>query len=370
MIKSTELDQRKSFSFSSFDFNSSHGLFSSDDDGSHGYDASYVMYDTDDDDDDDGAYIEINLNPLPTKTTLVDYDGESVNFHREEKEASEVELRISFSAGIPSTVTTCSISAAETSRSTTQHAQRTINKPRLGLFVSLTRIINAFVASSAKTSNLVRVEEANFGHEFEHERIHLPSMSKADYTEMLRSRKDRTMVASKPNGIMSFIVKFKYRNIPSMLFSMLSPKPKREQMPARQPLLQRGSNTCNGNPTNDTTKLKTRNHSELNYQDLTRDKSTSSVAGIMNLKAMRGVLDSLVRTGRYYTSARTRTSFANKHSKSKSCPSSIKSSPMHSNNISCGDEVRRFYSRDNSVQAAIAHCKKSFGAPVDFEFHR
>ncbi|OIS99944.1 PREDICTED: uncharacterized protein LOC109230388 [Nicotiana attenuata] len=352
MIKSTELDQRKSFSFSSFDFNSSHGLFSSDDDISQGYDASYVVYDSDDDD--DGAYIEINLNPLPTKTTVVD---------KEEKElASEVELRISFSAGISSTVTTtCSLSAADkTSCSTTQHAQGTTNKPRLGVFVSLTRIVNAFMASSVKNSNSLRVEEANFDHEFEHE---------SNCTEMLSNRKDRTMVTSKPNGIMNFIIKFKYRNIPSMLFSMVTPKAKREQMPARQPLLQRDNNTCNKNPTNDTMKLETRNHSDLNYQDVNRDKSTSSVAGIINLKAMRGVLDSLVRTSRYYTSARTRTSFANKHRKSKSCPNSIKSSPMHSNNNSCDDEVRRFYPRDNSVQAAIAHCKKSFGAPVDFEFH-
>lgn len=157
MIKSTELDQRKSFSFSSFDFNSSHGLFSSDDDISQGYDASnYVMYDSDDGDG-DGAYIEINLNPLPTKTTVVD---------KEEKETPEVELRISFSAGISSTVTTtCSLSAAETSCSTTQHAQGTTNKARLGLFVSLTRIVNAFMASSVKNLNSLRVEKANFDHE-------------------------------------------------------------------------------------------------------------------------------------------------------------------------------------------------------------
>ncbi|KAK4345492.1 hypothetical protein RND71_035668 [Anisodus tanguticus] len=70
---------------------------------------------------------------------------------------------------------------------------------------------------------------------------------------------------------------------------------------------------------------------------------------------MRGVLDALiVRTSRYYTSARTDTLSANKqNNKNKSCPSSIKSSPMY-NNV-CDDEVRRFYSRDNSVQAAIAH---------------
>ncbi|XP_059296770.1 uncharacterized protein LOC132049835 [Lycium ferocissimum] len=343
-------DQRRSFSFSSFDFNSSNNsgtLFSSDDDDF--FASNFVMYDTDDDD--EGAYIEINLNPKPTKTSvLVDDEGGNIkrNFHVEEKDSnsSEVELRISFSSsGIPTTETT--------SCGTTQHAQgTTTSKPRGRLFVSLARIVNEFMAaSSGKTSNSIETNNV-------------------DCTEMIRTRKDCTMVASTRNGIMNFIVKFKYKNIPSMLVSMVTPKPKSGQMPARQPLLQRCSSRCR-NPMNDNMKIKTRNHSDLNhYQDLNREKSTSSsVAGIINFKAMKGVLDALiVRTSRYYPSARTGTLSANKPNKSKSCPSSIKSSPMHSN-IVCDDEVRRFYSRDNSVQAAIAHCKKSFGTQAEFDFH-
>lgn len=190
-------------------------------------------------------------------------------------------------------------------------------------------------------------------------------------------RKDCTMVASKNNGIMNFIVKLKYKNIPSMLISMVTPKAKSGQIRTRQPLLQRGrSSTCpRRDPMNNNNmmKSKTRKHSDLDYQDLNRDKSTSSsssVAGIVNFKAMRRVLDGLlVRTSRYYTSATTRGALlsANKHNKSKSCPSSIKSSPMHIN--VCDGDVRRFYSRDNSVQAAIAHCKKSFGTQAEFDFH-
>lgn len=172
------------------------------------------------------------------------------------------------------------------------------------------------------------------------------------------------MVASKNNGIMNFIVKLKYKNIPSMLISMVTPKAKRGQ-----PLLQRGSMDPKYN---DNTKLKTRNHSDLNHQHLNHDKSTSSVTGIVNFKAMRGVLDALiVKTSRYYTSATTGGALLspNKQNKSKSCPSSIKSSPMHNNNNVCDDDVRRFCLRDNSVQAAIAHCKKSFGTQAEFDFH-
>ncbi|KAK9067757.1 hypothetical protein SSX86_011868 [Deinandra increscens subsp. villosa] len=52
-----------------------------------------------------------------------------------------------------------------------------------------------------------------------------------------------------------------------------------------------------------------------------------------------------------------------KQASSKSCPVSIKSSPSHDPSAGNGGNERRnsSYSRDRSIQAAIAHCKKSFG---------
>ncbi|KAD1722741.1 hypothetical protein E3N88_42394 [Mikania micrantha] len=52
-----------------------------------------------------------------------------------------------------------------------------------------------------------------------------------------------------------------------------------------------------------------------------------------------------------------------KQTDSKSCPVSIKSSPMHDPNTGndCDERRNSFYLRDHSIQAAIAHCKKSFG---------
>ncbi|XP_055807950.1 uncharacterized protein LOC129876522 [Solanum dulcamara] len=367
------LDQRRSFSFSSFDFNSSNNsssLFSSSCD--EFFSSNFVMYDTEDDDE---AYIEINLNPPrpTTKTMLKEKECNNSN-------SSEVELRISFSSsnGISPietmTTTTCG---------TTQHAPgtttTTMTKPRgRRLFVSLSRIVNEFIgASSANTLNSVReIEANNVAREHGPAQLLPPPLSKSDCTEMIRNRKDCTMVASKNNGIMNFIVKLKYKNIPSMLISMVTPKAKSGQIRARQPLLQREhSSTCpRRDPMNNNNmmKSKTREHSDLDYQNLNHDKSTSSssVAGIVNFKALRGVLDGLlVRTSRYYKSATTRGALlsANKQNISKSCPSSIKSSPMHIN--VCDDDVRRFYSRDNSIQAAIAHCKKSFGTQAEFNFH-
>ncbi|XP_004249019.3 uncharacterized protein [Solanum lycopersicum] len=360
------LDQRRSFSFSSFDCNSSNNsasLFSSSTDDF--FASNFIMYDTEDDDgdNDDGAYIEINLD-TPRKLALEDKEFKNSN-------SSEMELRISFSStGIPPT-TTCG---------TTQHAQGTTTttttaKPRRGrLFVSLARIVNEFIAaSSVKTSSSVRAIEANNNVAHENGPAHVLPLSKSDGAEITRTRNDCTIVPSKNNGIMNFIVKLKYKNIPSMLISMVTPKPKNAQIRARQPLLQRGrSSTCRGkdpmnNNNNYLMKQKTRNHSDLNHQDINHNKSTS---GIINFQAMRGVLDALiVKTSRYCTSATTTGGLlsGNKQNSSKSCPSSIKSSPLHSN--VCDDDVKKFYSRDNSVQAAIAHCKKSFGTQAEFDFH-
>ncbi|VFQ91039.1 unnamed protein product [Cuscuta campestris] len=54
---------------------------------------------------------------------------------------------------------------------------------------------------------------------------------------------------------------------------------------------------------------------------------------------------------------------------SKSCPASVKSTPLHRHQwaaTSFGGTV--VYTRDNSVQAAIAHCNKSSGRSKDFSF--
>lgn len=55
--------------------------------------------------------------------------------------------------------------------------------------------------------------------------------------------------------------------------------------------------------------------------------------------------------------------FNNNGVSARSCPSSIKSSPLHDNNngrTTRSDYHNKLYARENSIQAAIAHCKSSF----------
>lgn len=69
----------------------------------------------------------------------------------------------------------------------------------------------------------------------------------------------------------------------------------------------------------------------------------------MNLESIRGV----VSFGR------------NERRRTMSCPSSIKSSPIHSEYSS---ESKMMCVRDSSIQAAIAHCKISLGQNADFRY--
>lgn len=55
--------------------------------------------------------------------------------------------------------------------------------------------------------------------------------------------------------------------------------------------------------------------------------------------------------------------FSNNSVSARSCPSSIKSSPLHDNDnggTTRSDYHNKLYTRENSIQAAIAHCKSSF----------
>uniref|UniRef100_M1CND4 Uncharacterized protein n=1 Tax=Solanum tuberosum TaxID=4113 RepID=M1CND4_SOLTU len=151
--------------------------------------SNFIMYDTEDDDgdNDDGAYIEINLDPPRSIQKKVREEKEFKNSN-----SSEVELRISFSStGIPPTETT----TTTTTCGTTQHAQgttttTTMSKPRRGgLFVSLARIVNEFVAaSSVKTSNSVKAIEANNNVAHENGPARVLPLSKSDCTEMIQTR--------------------------------------------------------------------------------------------------------------------------------------------------------------------------------------
>ncbi|XP_030500401.2 uncharacterized protein LOC115715871 [Cannabis sativa] len=80
----------------------------------------------------------------------------------------------------------------------------------------------------------------------------------------------------------------------------------------------------------------------------------------VNMGALKGVLGAVNMTRSGHNNSRS------SNRKTSSCPSSLKSSPMHG--FPSSDDNRKFFSAENSVQAAIAHCKSSLGQSSDFHF--
>uniref|UniRef100_A0A803PK72 Uncharacterized protein n=1 Tax=Cannabis sativa TaxID=3483 RepID=A0A803PK72_CANSA len=81
----------------------------------------------------------------------------------------------------------------------------------------------------------------------------------------------------------------------------------------------------------------------------------------VNMGALKGVLGAVNMTRSGHNNSRS------SNRKTSSCPSSLKSSPMHQG-FASSDDNRKFFPAENSVQAAIAHCKSSLGQSSDFHF--
>ncbi|XP_062073071.1 uncharacterized protein LOC133777464 isoform X2 [Humulus lupulus] len=81
----------------------------------------------------------------------------------------------------------------------------------------------------------------------------------------------------------------------------------------------------------------------------------------VNMGAVKGVLGgvNMTRSGHNNSSRSS-------NRKTSSCPSSVKSSPIHQG--FANNDANKFFAAENSVQAAIAHCKSSLGQASDFRF--
>ncbi|XP_076917626.1 uncharacterized protein LOC143577782 [Bidens hawaiensis] len=156
-------------------------------------------------------------------------------------------------------------------------------------------------------------------------------------------------------GIGKFMIKL--RSIKSMLRSSLNAS-RRLQPPAKVKV----------NKKNKRTSI---DYKQRDYSHMTNKSSSNNI--VSNIFSQKQILEeekSLKKVNFYSFSKMLdvimksiRTTRRSKHTYSKSCPASIKSSPMHDIDVGNARDERRnsFYSRDHSIQAAIAHCKKSSG---------
>ncbi|CAA2955562.1 Hypothetical predicted protein [Olea europaea subsp. europaea] len=290
---------QESFPLSSFDYNSS------------------LMPCDDDDKNDVDAYIEIELEPAKTLIPGTRENKGKISEDKDEDKDEEVEFRISFST--------------------------VFRKSSSANMFSFPAIYSGDASDSAAGSQTVtifpptwkRLEPPVDDEDFQSNEY---EQTATINRELLQSRK-----APKATGVMKMLLKFRSISFRSMLTS----------------LLKVGKSTTTAAKTQQVfviTDVKAENRrSSLNPfdklfpQKARRESRTGERSKLLeiNSEGIRKLLDTV--------SIKT----ANQTRQAKSCPNSIKSSPINEN---------RFYSRENSVQAAIAHCKKSFGQTDDFCF--
>ncbi|KAA8517607.1 hypothetical protein F0562_015081 [Nyssa sinensis] len=338
-ISCRDPELEESFSFSSFDVISCPGFFFSD---------------NDDDEEDEEAYIEIALQHTPTSP------------HGEEnyKTDNELDFRLSFSPLVHfpllSSSSTTSFSSTPTSLGSSDiahhdaisslglpapskisHAHATNNGKVQ--FPVVGRVLNMLLTALKGSSSKIGDESCR-----SHQNRQLPDTPvNGDLLQgsIIKTSKPSKVATAASNGsVMKFLVKFRSINFHSMLASVV----KGRQLNSPGGSSQQKKRRSEAKPVQ-----RNRGESTTNNKKSMGNEEKSRVLEI-NLDAIRGVLEAV-----------TMNINRRKGKQTKSCPSSIKSSPTHGG---VPTDQSKIYATENSVQAAIDHCKTSFGQTVDFHF--
>ncbi|XP_052171967.1 uncharacterized protein LOC127787931 [Diospyros lotus] len=330
-FRDEELEE--SFTFSSLEF----------------FDASTGLFPNEDEE----SYIEIALEPA--EATIRNCSGSGGG-------EEEIEFRISFSSaasfpGFPSSSpasTLCSSTSGSSGHEYATGAAVSDRSPELeGGFrlpsmdgVSdgnkrkvqipvLERLLNAFLPAWKRSPFEFRTENGRPDADADDQ--HLPGSLELARN---RTRKPSKLNAAATNGgVMKFLIKFQSMSIRSMLSPFLN-------------LHQLSNNYNRRNKQLGSCKLRLKSYHRLirpfdrrpaaRSRTLQKDPAAGFTFQSQTYSLGNGGRRSEVVAGR-----------------AKSCPSSIKSSPLH------GGAAARMPPGENSVHAAIAHCKRSFGQPID-----
>ncbi|XP_025015329.1 uncharacterized protein LOC8271689 isoform X2 [Ricinus communis] len=338
IVEDRNPELEESFSFSSYDFNSS---------------SSFVFFsdneDIDDNSDDDGgggrdSYIEIALEPA--------------NIHQKNKydndEEEAMELRISFSSSIPlpdqetNTAELCESVASSASSSSSSFTFTS----------SFTESQRNTEAESKQPSDCTKQEKTikskvhkTFSSSF---RIYSPEIdvgdSSADTARLNlvpASRKNVPKIAtttmSSTGMLMNFFVKLRVSKLKTLLASFLKAS-------------QTNSGRHKGKKPEETFRT--------NYRNLINPIDKGSAAAERkqgNGEKSRMLELNLDAIKEYVLEAMSITSLGRRDRRTKSCPVSTKSSPIHLRSMS---ESNKMSATENSIQAAIAHCKRSLGPNI------
>ncbi|XP_050213079.1 uncharacterized protein LOC126664627 isoform X2 [Mercurialis annua] len=301
----------ESFSFTSCrDFNSS---------------SSFSFFSDNDDGEDDGgeeSYIEIAFE-RPDRFNKDDEMELRISFS-----SLSAETKASLSSSNSSSLSTFTFSSSFTESQRSREVQSTeeagcdfrVEKTVKGKvqFPVVNRLVNTFV-SSFRLSPEVNVGDAETKSPAANHLEIIPSSTKR------RSKITTTTTINTSGIMMNFFVKFRALKLKTLLASFLKAS---QTSPV-------------GRKTEDRSIIKYRNRVKPVDKGPEKEKK-------LNLEGIKGYMLEAM-------------SSINRNTTTKSCPVSTESSPLHQRFLS---ESYKMSASDNSIQAAIAHCKKSFGPNV------
>ncbi|KAF7142492.1 hypothetical protein RHSIM_Rhsim05G0234200 [Rhododendron simsii] len=234
------------------------------------------------------------------------------------------------------------------------------NNKRKKQFPAFHRLLNVLL-SAFKQSSLENTKESGSPDGYDDDKK--TDLNATGSWEVVRNRKTSEPLTTAVNnggggGVMKLIIKFKSMSIRSGVASLLKPQ--------QGVISPGGNNTSQQNKRGPNKQRLIKNYririmklfdkrtpvKPTNHQEDQSNFNRSSNMDKYSLDAIRGMLESLsvIKIGR-----------SKGKQMSKSCSNSIKSSPIQGGEVLVPKEARKIYTRDNSVQAAIAHCKSSFG---------
>ncbi|XP_004305065.1 PREDICTED: uncharacterized protein LOC101292730 [Fragaria vesca subsp. vesca] len=185
--------------------------------------------------------------------------------------------------------------------------------------------------------------------------------SQVDNGDFVQSRKVSNMKTTVNGGIMKLIFKFRAMNLGTLVASFVKPRkvvcpPDQEychfSYGVRKKKKSKAQSTLQHQKPLDKFFVQKEQQKKQVKMDTSREVGGGGEKSRVlekNLNAFRGVLEAI--------GSSMSTGVNRKERRTRSCPSSIKSSPIHKE--FAGGDQSKIFARETSIQAAIAHCKFS-----------
>ncbi|CAN6581686.1 unnamed protein product [Malus baccata var. baccata] len=338
---------------------------------------SSLSHFTDDDNDDDESYIEIALDhhhhdhPKPSNQD----DDEDEDRDRGALDHADY-LRISFSSSLLPELSATTLYPNHVSKPASDHP---INHIPSSPTVSYSCPLDSSSMEGSSRGPLGSDEPSRL-HRSTSTKERLPRVNRlvntllfglrsssesptpADDAYLERSRKASNKRTSRKGGIMKLLFKFRAMNLGALVASFAKTRlaacddddPHQSQNINRRRKNNKSKESGSSTLPWSVQKKQGKSSRTKNSSEAVGGGDKSRVLLEINLSAVRGFLEAI---GNSMSTGGT----GRKERRTRSCPSSIKSSPIHQG-FTIDDHSNKvyFHTRETSIQAAIAHCKTSF----------